>query len=125
MAGNFEQTVEALANSLETRLSTKTIMGEPIKLNDTYIFPMAEVSFGITAGSFVQDKKNNGVGGVGGKVTPSALLVISGNTSKIINIKEKDSINKLIDLIPEALGKFTEIFGKSKEEVEAELAEEK
>ncbi|MBQ9815619.1 MAG: GerW family sporulation protein [Lachnospiraceae bacterium] len=112
MAENFEQTVEALVNGLESHLSTKTIIGEPIYCGDTVIFPMADVSFGVAAGSFVQEKKNNGAGGVGAKVTPSAVLILNKGTSKVVNIKDKDSINKLIDMLPDLTTKLTELFKK-------------
>ena len=112
MAENCEQTVEALVNGLESHLSTKTIIGEPIYCGDTVIFPMADVSFGVAAGSFVQEKKNNGAGGVGAKVTPSAVLILNKGTSKVVNIKDKDSINKLIDMLPDLTTKLTELFKK-------------
>ena len=115
MAENFEQTVEALVNGLESHLSTKTIIGEPIYCGDTVIFPMADVSFGVAAGSFVQEKKNNGAGGVGAKVTPSAVLILNKGTSKVVNIKDKDSINKLIDMLPDLTTKLTELFNKDKQ----------
>ena len=109
MAENFEQTVEALVNGLESHLSTKTIIGEPIYCGDTVIFPMADVSFGVAAGAFNKEAKNNGAGGAGAKITPSAVLVIQNGTSKIVNIKDKDSLNKLIELIPDIINKLTGI----------------
>lgn len=106
MAENFEKTVDALMSAVESHLSTKTIIGEPIQCGDTTIFPMVDVSFGVAAGSFVQEKKNNGAGGVGAKMTPSAILIVKNGTSKIINIKDKDSINKVIELVPDVLEKI-------------------
>ncbi|MDO4734878.1 MAG: GerW family sporulation protein, partial [Lachnospiraceae bacterium] len=52
---------------------------------------------------------NNGAGGAGAKITPSAVLVIQNGTSKIVNIKDKDSLNKLIELIPDIINKLTGI----------------
>ncbi len=112
MADNFEKNIEALVSGLEAHLSTKTIVGEPIVCGDTTLFPMADVSFGVAAGSFVQEKKNNGAGGAGAKMSPSAILVIQNGTSRIINIKDKDSINKLIDMIPDVVNKISGLFGK-------------
>ena len=40
------------------------------------------------AGAFSQEKKNNGAGGMGGKITPSAVLVIQNGTTKLVNIKK-------------------------------------
>lgn len=107
MAEKFDTTVEALIKGLEGYASTKTILGEPMRFNDMIILPMAEVSMGVVAGSFNNEKKNNGTGGAGMKVTPSALLVIQNGTSKVVNIKDTDSINKLIDIIPDLINKLT------------------
>ena len=112
MAENFEKTVQALMSGVEEHLSTKTIVGEPIKCDGAVIFPMADVSFGMAAGAFVQEKKNNGAGGVGARMTPSAVLIIQDGTARIVNIKDKDSINKLIEMIPDALNKILALFGK-------------
>jgi uncharacterized spore protein YtfJ len=90
---------------VEKHFSSKTIIGEPIKIDDAIIFPMVDVSFGIAAGSFVQERKNNEAGGVGAKMSPSAVLVIQNGTSRIINIKDRDALNKIIDLVPELVDK--------------------
>ncbi len=122
MAENFENTIDALMKGVEEHVSTKTIVGEPIIQGDIIIFPMADVSFGIAAGSFDQEKKNNGVGGVGAKMSPSAVLVVQNGTSKIINVKDKDSLNKIIDMIPDLFNKLTESIGKKDKDTDAEAA---
>ena len=98
MAENFENTVGALMSSLENYVSTKTIVGEPIQYKDIVVFPMADVSFGVAAGAFNKETKNNGAGGAGAHISPSAVLIIQNGTSKVVNIKDKDSINKLIEI---------------------------
>lgn len=115
MAENLEQTVKTLVSSIEDHISTKTVIGEPVECGDTVIFPMADVSFGVAAGSFNQDKKNNGTGGAGVKMSPSAVLIIQNGTSKVVNIKDKDSLNKLIEMIPDLINKISG-FVKSKTE---------
>ena len=114
MSDNFEKTIQALMNGVEQHISTKTIVGEPIKCEGAVIFPMADVSFGVTAGAFVQERKNNEAGGVGARMTPSAVLIIQNGTARIVNIKDKDSINKLIEMLPDAVNKITGLFGKEK-----------
>ena len=99
MAENFENTVGALMSSLENYVSTKTIVGEPIQYKDIVVFPMADVSFGVAAGAFNKETKNNGAGGAGAHISPSAVLIIQNGTSKVVNIKDKDSINKLIEIL--------------------------
>ena len=124
MAESFEGSVKTLMSSLENMVSTKTIVGEPIQYKDIGVFPMADVSFGVAAGAVNKDSKNSGAGGAGAKVSPSAILVIQNGTSKIINIKDKDSLNKLIELIPDIINKLTGVGKGKKNEVEISEATE-
>lgn len=121
MAEKLDQTVKALVSSIEEHISTKTVIGEPVTCGDTIIFPMADVSFGVAAGSFNQEKKSNGTGGAGVKMSPTAVLVISGGTSRVISIKDKDSMNKLLDMIPDVINKITDML---KKDDPAEITEE-
>ncbi len=67
-----------------------------------------DVSFGVAAGAFANDteKKNNGGGGMGGKIQPSAVLVIKDGTSKLVNVKNQDGITKILDMVPDFVDKF-------------------
>ena len=58
------------------------------------------------------ENKDSGMGGLGAKITPSAILLIKDGTTQLINIKNQDSVNKLIDMVPELLTKFN--IGKKK-----------
>ena len=47
-------------------LTTKTVVGDAVKFDDgTIILPLVDVSFGVGAGAFAGDKKNNAGGGMG------------------------------------------------------------
>lgn len=118
MAENsFESTVESLFKGMENYITTKTVVGEAITVNDSIILPLADVSFGVAAGAFSGDKKNNGGGGMGGKISPSAVLVIQNGTSKLVNIKNQDMLTKILDMVPDLVNKFT---GKKEEEKDLE-----
>ncbi len=110
MADNIDKSVSAIMSNLENFVSAKTIVGEPIQYKDIVVFPMADVSFGVAAGSFNKDKtgNNSGASGAGAKLSPSAVLIIQNGTSKVVNIKDKDSLNKLIELIPDLISKLTD-----------------
>ncbi len=115
MAENsFNNTVESLFKGMDSFITTKTVVGDAIHINDTIILPLVDVSFGVAAGAFSQDKKNNGAGGMGGKITPSAVLVIQNGTTKLVNIKNQDSVTKILDMVPDVINKFTS--GSPKEE---------
>ena len=105
---SFNATVESLFKGMDSFLSTKTVVGDAVKFEDgTIILPLVEVSFGVGAGAFAGDKKNNAGGGLGGKITPSSVLVIQNGTSKVVNVKEHDSVSKIIDMVPDIINKFT------------------
>ena len=104
---SFSSVMTSLLKGVDSVLSTKTVVGEAITIGDTIILPLVDVSFGIGAGAGNQDKKNSGGGGVGGKMTPSAVLVIKDGHTKLVNIKQQDTMTKLLDLIPDVVDRFT------------------
>ena len=115
MADNsFNNTVESLFKGMDSFITTKTVVGDAVHIGDTIILPLVDVSFGVAAGAFSQDKKNNGAGGMGGKINPSAVLVIQNGVTKLVNIKNQDSMTKILDMVPDFVNKFTS--GKNKEE---------
>lgn len=117
MADNtFHTTVESLFKGMDSFITTKTVVGEAIHIGDTIILPLVDVSFGVAAGVFSGDKKNNGGGGMGGKVMPSAVLVISNGTTKLVNVKNQDGITKVLDMVPDFVNKFTSKGDKASDE---------
>ncbi len=108
MAENqFNGVVDSLLKGMDRVLSTKTVVGEATQIGDTIILPLVDVTFGVGAGAGTNDKKNTGAGGLGGKMTPSAVLVIKNGSTKLVNIKNQDTVTKVIDMIPDILDKFT------------------
>ena len=108
MADNsFNNTVESLFKGMDSFITTKTVVGDAIHIGDTIILPLVDVSFGVAAGAFSQEKKNNGAGGMGGKINPSAALVIQNGVTKLVNIKNQDGMTKILDMVPDFINKFT------------------
>ena len=105
---NFQSTVESLFKGMDSFITTKTVVGEAITVGDTIILPLVDVSFAVGAGAFSGEKKNNGGGGMGGKVSPSAVLLISNGVTKLVNIKNQDGLTKILDMVPDFLNKFTD-----------------
>ena len=106
MAGNFKEVVDSMLNGMDGFLSSKTVVGEPTVIGDTIIVPFVDVSFGVGAGDFRGEKKANGAGGLTGKMSPSAVLVIQNGTTRLVNIKNQDSITKILDMVPDIVNKF-------------------
>ncbi|MCI8874506.1 MAG: sporulation protein [Lachnospiraceae bacterium] len=103
----FHTTVESLFKGMDSFITTKTVVGEAIHIGETIILPLVDVSFGVAAGVFSDDKKQNGGGGMGGKLMPSAVLVISNGTTKLVNVKNQDGVTKILDMVPDFVNKFT------------------
>ncbi len=125
MAENsFNSTVESLFKGMDSFITTKTVVGDAVKVDEnTIILPLVEVSFGVGAGAFSGEKKNNAGGGMGGKIAPSSVLVIQNGTSKLVNIKEQDSITKILDMVPDLINKFTNKGAKKKDDIDEKVEE--
>lgn len=118
---NFKNTVESLFHGMDSVISSKTVVGEAIHIGDTIILPFVDVSFGLGAGAFADDKKNKGGGGLGGKLSPSAVLVIQDGKTKLVNIRNQDTITKILDMVPDVIDRFSS--GKEKKMTEEDVVE--
>ena len=102
----FQTTVESLMKGMDSFVSSKTVVGEPIQVGETIILPLVDVSFGMGAGAFCGEKKKNSGGGIGGKMSPSSVLVIQNGSTRLVSVKNQDGISKLLDMIPDFVDKF-------------------
>ena len=105
--GGFRNTCETLFKGMDGFISSKTVVGDAIELKDgTVILPLMDVSFGVGAGA-MDGKNQNGAGGIGGKMSPSAVLIISQGTTKLVSVKNQDMVTKIVDMVPDFVNKFT------------------
>ena len=104
---NFNEVVNSMMQGMESFLSSKTVVGEPTQAGDTTIIPLVDVTFGVGAGASSQEKKSGGAGGMTGKMSPSAVLVIKNGQVRLVNIKNQDTINKIIDMVPDIIDRFS------------------
>jgi len=122
MAENkFNSTVEALFNGMDAVISSKTVVGEAIHIGDTIILPLVDVSFGVGAGTYRGSGKektsDSGAGGMGGKITPSAVLVIQNGRTKLVNIHSQDTVTKILDFVPDVIDQVASKFDKKGKKV--------
>lgn len=122
--------IDSLMKGMDTIISTKTVVGEPTKIEDTIILPLVDVSFGMGAGASEKEAKGGGGGGLTGKVSPSAVLVIKNGSTKLVNIKNQDTVTKILDLVPDVIDKISDMLGKkqmptNEEAVDAAFPKEK
>lgn len=118
---SFNNTVESLFKGMDAFITTKTVVGDAVRFDDgTIILPLVDVSFGVGAGAFSNEseKKNNGGGGMGGKIQPSAVLVIKDGMTRLVNVKNQDGLTKILDMVPDFLEKFQTKKGEKSEKEE-------
>ena len=121
---SFKDAVSALFSGMDSVISSKTIVGDAVHVGDAIVLPLMDVSFGIGAGAFNNDRKDRDAGGVGGKMTPCAVLVIQNGTTKLVNIKNQDTITRILDMVPDVVDRFTSgSVNVSKEDI-ADIVEE-
>ena len=114
---NFDKTVGSLFDGMTSFMTTKTVVGEAVHIGDTIILPLVDVSFGMGAGSKADGSKNSASGGMGGKMSPSVVLVINNGVSRIINIKNQDTVSKIVDMAPDLITRFTSMIKKDSDKV--------
>ncbi|MDD6402010.1 MAG: GerW family sporulation protein [Lachnospiraceae bacterium] len=122
MANEFNETFNSLFKGMDSFLTTKTVVGEPTKIGDTIILPLVDVNFGVGAGAF---GKNNGGksagGGMGGKMSPSAVLVIQNGQVRMVSVKGEDTVTKVMDMVPGIIDKIATLTGKKDKNEEEEI----
>ena len=118
---NIDGTISTLFHGMDGFVSSKSVVGDPIKVGDTIIIPLLDVNFGMAAGAFNKQTGNNAAGGIVAKLSPAAVLVISNGKTRLVNIKNQDAISKIIDMAPEIVDRITSFFKKEKTEEEEQI----
>lgn len=104
---SFNTSVDGLLKGLEGFVSSKTVVGEPIQVNDATIIPLVDMKFGIGAGAFKKSSDNKTAGGLGANISPCAVLILQNGMAKVVNIKNQDLTTKLVDMVPDLINRFT------------------
>jgi sporulation protein YtfJ len=116
----IEELVETVLTKLKEVTQTETVVGEPIKIQDTTLVPVSRVSIGFGAGGGKQEKDGKGGECTGGGMTiePVAFVVIRKDKVELIPMKGDESgLGKVIDLIPQVVEKVKEYRGKKEKSV--------
>ena len=105
---NFSTVVESLLKGLDGFATAKTVVGDAVQIKDTIILPLVDISFGVGAGAALNEerKKNSGGGGMAAKMSPSAVLVIQNGMTRLVNIKNQDTVTKILDMAPDLIDPF-------------------
>ena len=95
---SFHTTVESLFKGMDSFITTKTVVGDAIHIGDTIILPLVDVSFGVAAGAFSQEKKNLVVPNLSLNLNSSINLILPPSTehTSIQNLKKAKFIHALM-----------------------------
>ncbi|OAT85222.1 GerW family sporulation protein [Desulfotomaculum copahuensis] len=107
----IKENIEAIVSRLENLITTKTIVGDPITSGNITIIPIISASFGFGTGSGegTDPSRGGGKGGGGGagaRINPTALIIIQEGEVRVYSLAQKGTLEKLAELVPEALSRF-------------------
>ena len=107
---DFNSTINSLFKGMDAFLTSKSVVGEPIQVGEVTLIPLCDVNFGVGAGAMGGKRTDSAGGGMGGKLSPTAVIVIKDGYSQIINVNEdKGSLAKVLDMIPGTAEKLKQI----------------
>ena len=120
--------MEAMYDKLDKFLKTETVIGEPMDFGKVKVVPIVTASFGMGGGLGEDTKKDGksegGGGGLGCRISPTALLVITGDEEvELVQIDAKRSLDKLIDIAPELISRVESFKNSSKNDTESKKEE--
>ena len=103
---DIENLFDKTVGEIERMLNTKTVVGEPINVDDTTIIPLVNVGFGFGVGGGEGTEKEKGTGhgggtGGGGGVKPVALVIINKDVVRVEPIKSGTAsvLEKAVDTV--------------------------
>ena len=102
-----QKVLESMYDKLDHFLKTETVVGETIEVGEIKLIPIITASFGLGGGIGEEENKaGGGEGGLGCKISPDAILVIRGSEVEMLPVKNKGSLDKLIEKVPELIDKI-------------------
>ena len=116
---NVNDSLKMVFSKMEDYISTKTVVGEAVHIGDVILVPLVDVVVGMATGiSSKSTDSGNGGGGLGAKMSPSAVIVIINGTVQLVNVKNQESMGKIIDMVPGILSKLglSSLFNKKEDE---------
>ena len=120
-----ENLVKTTLGEIEKVLNTKTVIGEPLKIDDLTLIPLISIGFGFGAGGGQGkgDSKQKGEGygggtGGGAWIRPKAVIIIDKQGVRVEPVMGGASyaVEKVGEMIPNMVEQFMEKREKRKKE---------
>jgi sporulation protein YtfJ len=126
MGHPIEGLMKTTMDSLKEMIDVNTIVGDAVETKDgNIIIPISKVTIGFASGGAeyckdsksVENKDNfpfGGGSGAGMCVQPVAFLIVKDNTVKLLPVKHANSIERIVDSVPELLDELMDMLRKDK-----------
>lgn len=124
-ANNVEEIMGGTMDQIKKMVDADTIIGKAIECVDgTTIVPISKVTYGFGSGGADIASKNNptanlfgGGGGAGVSIIPVAFLTVHQGNVKVVQVEPyTSSVDRAIEVVPDAVQRIIEIFKKNKED---------
>ena len=118
---DFNSTVNSLFKGMDAFLTSKSVVGEPIQVGDTTLIPLVDVNFAVGAGAMANGKGSNNAGGaIGGKMCPTAVMVIKGGFVQVLPVHDDSSLSAVLNKVPGLIDKVTDVINATRNPEAAE-----
>lgn len=95
-------------DKLVSSLRVAAVVGEPVRVGETYVVPFAKIRFGLGGGGSMMAYG----GGMGGKTIPQGILIIEGEDVRVELFPEEEKKPSLLqELLPILLKALPQIMG--------------
>lgn len=119
----ISQLMETTIQKVKELANSETVIGKPIEIGEnTVIIPVSKLSLGFASGGSDFPSKNpkdlfGGGGGAGITVTPKAFLVVENGNVRLLQLaKDGETIDRLVNMIPDAVNQISSLIKKDKEQ---------
>ncbi len=127
MSNNVEGLMGVSVDKIRAMVDADTVVGSPIELTDgTTLIPVSKVSYGFASGGSDLPSKTTaglfgGGAGAGINIVPVAFIVMKDGNLNILPVSaHPDTLDRLVSMVPEAVNKISDKFGKKKTEEQPE-----
>ena len=121
----IDNLMKSTMENLKDMIDVNTIVGDSVVTKEgALIVPISKVGFGfISGGTEFESKKVKSEGegypfgggsGAGFSIKPVAFLVIKGDSIRLLSVDERNTYDKIVDVVPQVLDVFKDIFKKDK-----------
>jgi sporulation protein YtfJ len=133
----IEGLMKTTMDSLKEMIDVNTIVGDAVETKDgNLIIPISRVCIGFASGGseFCKDSKSaenkddfpfGGGSGAGMSIQPVAFLIVKDDQVKLLPVKQANSIERIVDGIPDLMDEVIGMFKKEKSKKDNYNEEEK